>query len=68
MGLAEIMLALGQANVQLSQQHQQALAAVVPSIEKARLYRGKGGELMRAAVCRQGSAACLKGMWLWGSR
>lgn len=24
---------------------------MVPAIEKARLYRGKGGEVMRAAVC-----------------
>ena len=68
MGLAEVMLALHQADLQLSQQHQQALAAVVPGIEKARLYRGKGGELMRTAVCRQGTAACLKAIWLWGFR
>eukprot|EP00891_Asterochloris_glomerata_P000593 jgi/Astpho2/593/e_gw1.00013.148.1_t len=65
-GLAEVMLALDQADLQLSQQHQQALAAVVPSIEKARLYRGKGGELMRAAVCRQGTAHCVTGIGLWG--
>ena len=29
-----------------------ALADVVPAIEKARLYRGKGGEIMRGAVSR----------------
>ena len=29
-----------------------ALANVVPAIEKARLYRGKGGEIMRGAVSR----------------
>nr|GFA44929.1 tubulin-folding cofactor D [Tanacetum cinerariifolium] len=28
------------------------VAGVVPAIEKARLYRGKGGEIMRAAVSR----------------
>lgn len=31
---------------------QKTLAGVVPSIEKARLYRGKGGEIMRASVSR----------------
>lgn len=31
---------------------QKTLAGVVPSIEKARLYRGKGGEIMRSAVSR----------------
>lgn len=31
---------------------QKAVAGVVPAIEKARLYRGKGGEIMRAAVSR----------------
>lgn len=31
---------------------QQGVAGVVPSIEKARLYRGKGGEIMRSAVSR----------------
>lgn len=31
---------------------QRTLASVVPAIEKARLYRGKGGEIMRAAVSR----------------
>lgn len=28
------------------------MASIVPAIEKARLYRGKGGEIMRAAVSR----------------
>ena len=28
------------------------LAELVPSIEKARLYRGRGGEIMRSAACR----------------
>jgi hypothetical protein len=31
---------------------QQLVAGVVPAIEKARLYRGKGGEIMRSAVSR----------------
>jgi hypothetical protein len=29
-----------------------ALSGIVPAIEKARLYRGKGGEIMRSAVSR----------------
>jgi hypothetical protein len=28
------------------------ISAVAPAIEKARLYRGRGGEVMRGAVCR----------------
>lgn len=28
------------------------MAGIVPAIEKARLYRGKGGEIMRLAVSR----------------
>lgn len=31
---------------------QKRVAGLVPAIEKARLYRGKGGEIMRAAVSR----------------
>jgi hypothetical protein len=31
---------------------QKRMAGIVPSIEKARLYRGKGGEIMRLAVSR----------------
>ena len=29
-----------------------AIGDVIKRIEKARLYRGKGGEIMRSAVCR----------------
>ena len=46
------MLALHSQGHALSVERQSAVAAVVPAIEKARLYRGKGGELMRTAVCR----------------
>lgn len=28
------------------------MAGIIPDIEKARLYRGKGGEIMRSAVSR----------------
>ncbi|KAM7476319.1 hypothetical protein LguiB_023562 [Lonicera macranthoides] len=31
---------------------QKSVAGIVPGIEKARLYRGKGGEIMRSAVSR----------------
>ena len=31
---------------------QKQIAGLVPAVEKARLYRGKGGEIMRAAVSR----------------
>lgn len=31
---------------------QKNVATLVPAIEKARLYRGKGGEIMRSAVSR----------------
>ena len=30
----------------------EGLVGVVPALEKARLYRGRGGELMRQAACR----------------
>ncbi|TKY50779.1 Tubulin-folding cofactor D [Spatholobus suberectus] len=48
----ELVLALQQCNFALPADKQKSLAGVVPAIEKARLYRGKGGEIMRAAVSR----------------
>ena len=51
LGLGEVALAVGSCGG-LDEGRQSAVAAVVPAIEKARLYRGKGGELMRGAVCR----------------
>ncbi|KAF7825369.1 Tubulin-folding cofactor D [Senna tora] len=48
----EIVLVLHQCNYVLPSDKQKSLAGVVPAIEKARLYRGKGGEIMRAAVSR----------------
>ncbi|XP_027363985.1 tubulin-folding cofactor D isoform X2 [Abrus precatorius] len=48
----ELVLALHQCNFSLPSDKQKSLAGVVPAIEKARLYRGKGGEIMRAAVSR----------------
>ncbi|KAK7390830.1 hypothetical protein VNO78_18945 [Psophocarpus tetragonolobus] len=48
----ELVLALHQCSFALPSDKQKSLAGVVPAIEKARLYRGKGGEIMRAAVSR----------------
>lgn len=58
-GLAEVVLALGRFSNDeksvLGESDDQALDSVVDlvdRIEKARLYRGRGGEIMRSAVCR----------------
>ena len=55
LGLAEIVLAYGEMDTKenyLSQELHNSIAEIIPTIEKKRLYRGKGGEQMRAAVCR----------------
>jgi len=52
LGLAELLPALAASGVVLSPERQAAVAELIPAIEKARLYRGKGGEIMRSAVCR----------------
>lgn len=49
---AEIVLALHRFDYDLATEKQKQVAGVVPAIEKARLYRGKGGEIMRSAVSR----------------
>lgn len=38
-------------NFEIEAQRQQELLTIIPTIEKERLYRGKGGELIRLAVC-----------------
>ncbi|KAF9617172.1 hypothetical protein IFM89_034323 [Coptis chinensis] len=48
----ELVLALHKCDHTLSTDKQKSVAGIVPAIEKARLYRGKGGEIMRAAVSR----------------
>uniref|UniRef100_J3N3Z0 Uncharacterized protein n=1 Tax=Oryza brachyantha TaxID=4533 RepID=J3N3Z0_ORYBR len=48
----EIALKLYQLGFAFTTDMQKALAGIVPAIEKARLYRGKGGEIMRSAVSR----------------
>ncbi|KAK4476510.1 hypothetical protein RD792_015666 [Penstemon davidsonii] len=52
LALGELILALHEQNYALSTDKQKMAANVVPAIEKARLYRGKGGEMMRHAVSR----------------
>ena len=55
LGLAEIVLAFGEVESMekyLSPELLDSITEAVPTIEKRRLYRGKGGEQMRAAVCR----------------
>ncbi|KAK1394025.1 Tubulin-folding cofactor D [Heracleum sosnowskyi] len=48
----ELVLALHKCSYILSTDKQKSIAGLVPAIEKARLYRGKGGEIMRSAVSR----------------
>ncbi|KAL5571563.1 hypothetical protein UlMin_021160 [Ulmus minor] len=52
LAVGELVLALHKCNYALSSDKQKHVAGVVPAIEKARLYRGKGGEIMRSAVSR----------------
>ncbi|PKI70409.1 hypothetical protein CRG98_009184 [Punica granatum] len=52
LAVAELVLALHQYGHSLSNDKQKQVAGIVPAIEKARLYRGKGGEIMRSAVSR----------------
>ncbi|WOG95485.1 hypothetical protein DCAR_0414804 [Daucus carota subsp. sativus] len=48
----ELVLALHKCGYVFSTDKQKSIAGLVPAIEKARLYRGKGGEIMRSAVSR----------------
>jgi len=60
LGCAEIVLAIGKmrdetdstGDISMKDETANALADLVSEIEKARLYRGRGGEMMRSAVCR----------------
>ncbi|XP_023729243.1 tubulin-folding cofactor D [Lactuca sativa] len=52
LAVGELVLALHNCGYALPLDKQKVVAGVVPAIEKARLYRGKGGEIMRAAVSR----------------
>ena len=46
------MLALAKIPYRLSPATLTELRNVVPRLEKARLYRGRGGEMVRGAACR----------------
>ncbi|KAK3259575.1 hypothetical protein CYMTET_31431, partial [Cymbomonas tetramitiformis] len=50
--LARVLPALSEAATSLGAAEEELVIGAVPAIEKARLYRGKGGEVMRSAVCR----------------
>ncbi|XP_020584002.1 tubulin-folding cofactor D-like [Phalaenopsis equestris] len=52
LAVGELVLALHECKFHFSMEKQQKVAGIVPSIEKARLYRGKGGEIMRSAVSK----------------
>ncbi|KAL8192430.1 hypothetical protein R6Q57_027615 [Mikania cordata] len=52
MAVGELVLALHNCGYVFPNDKQKVIAGVIPAIEKARLYRGKGGEIMRAAVSR----------------
>jgi hypothetical protein len=54
LGLAEIVLALSEHDELsfLPNNIEELLTELVPTIERKRLYRGRGGEVMRSAVCR----------------
>ncbi|KAH0728321.1 hypothetical protein KY284_004186 [Solanum tuberosum] len=52
LAIGEVILALHECEYILLPDLQNQVAGVVLAIEKARLYRGKGGEIMRSAVSR----------------
>lgn len=52
LAVGELVLALHQSGFMLSVEKQKSISGIVPAIEKARLYRGKGGEIMRSSVSR----------------
>ena len=63
LGLAESIAALGShedsIEATLPKALLQEIAEIVPTIEKNRLYRGRGGEMIRGAVCRLISCICV---------
>jgi hypothetical protein len=52
LGVAESVAALNALKRSLPEDMVAEIVAVVPQIEKARLYRGRGGEIVRQAACR----------------
>jgi len=61
LGLAEAIASLGHHAVEsiLPTHLLKDIAETVPAIEKKRLYRGRGGEMIRGAVCRLISCICI---------
>ncbi|KAL3803856.1 hypothetical protein HJC23_004018 [Cyclotella cryptica] len=67
LGAAEMVLALGelklvQDDTTFNEDLKSSIAELIPSIEKARLYRGRGGEIMRSAACRMIECISLAGV------
>ncbi|KAL4443777.1 hypothetical protein ABPG75_011514 [Micractinium tetrahymenae] len=60
--LAELLPALSAAGTALPPELEAAAAEVIPSIERGRLTRGKGGEVMRSAICRLAETAAAAGL------
>ena len=52
LGTAELLLALQAASFRPEAPLLRRAAAVAPGLAAARLFRGRGGELLRAGVCR----------------
>lgn len=52
LAVAELVYGLVRHGVELSMEEQKRVAETVPNVERNRLYRGKGGEMMRGACCR----------------
>eukprot|EP00961_Rhodomonas_salina_P116075 1562218-Rhodomonas_salina.1 len=52
LGVAEVVLGLRDGGTWVGERWNGEVAGLVPAIEKARLFRGRGGEVMRGACCR----------------
>ncbi|CAL8461606.1 g1137 [Coccomyxa elongata] len=52
LALGEVLLALHQMPTSITEERLSSVAGIVPALEAGRLYRGKGGELMRACASR----------------
>nr|XP_010919466.1 tubulin-folding cofactor D isoform X3 [Elaeis guineensis] len=64
LAVGELVLTLHQLGFVFPSDKQKTLSGIVPAIEKARLYRGKGGEIMRSAVSRFIECLSLSGVSL----
>lgn len=70
LGVAELVAALAAAGHALGADRRAAVTALVPAAAAAGLFRGKGGELMRAAVarCARGAVFARVGSAPWQGR